>query len=156
MQIVLHDYSNSLLTQFYPEIGALQSTPIQELGSQAWVWVIIGIAFGIIMSLIGSFIGAALLHAWIYIFGGRENYSKTYQLAVYASTPSLAFGWIPVVGAFAWIYNIVLLIMGTQHIHHIPRKKAILMYVIPVVLLGLMWLALASIFAFVLFGALSA
>ena len=32
---------------------------------------------------------------------------------------------------FAWIYYVVLLIIGTQRVHGISQKKAILMYVIP-------------------------
>ena len=83
------------------------------------------------VSLLVSFLWAGLLHGWILIFGGKENYEKSYQLYIYAKTPQFILGWIPLFGLFAWIYYVVLLIIGTQRVHGISQKKAILMYVIP-------------------------
>jgi hypothetical protein len=92
---------------------------------------------GYCMSLVFSFVAAGVLHVWILIFGGKGNYSKTYQLFVYSRTPGFIIGWIPFVGLIAWIYDLVLLIIGTQKVHSISKLKSILMYVIPAVLLGL-------------------
>ncbi|PIZ51232.1 hypothetical protein COY27_04380 [Candidatus Woesearchaeota archaeon CG_4_10_14_0_2_um_filter_33_13] len=85
-----------------------------------------------LLSLLLSFIWAGLLHAWILVFSGKENYEKTYQLYVYSKTPSFVFGWIPFFSLFAWVYSLILLVVGTEKIHSISRKKAILMYLIPV------------------------
>ena len=81
--------------------------------------------------LLGFFI-AGLLHAWILIFRGKAGYDKTYQLYVYSRTPQFLFGWIPVLGFIAYIYGLVILIMGTMKMHKISKTKSILMYVIPI------------------------
>ncbi len=97
--------------------------------------------------LLLSFVFAGLLHGWILLFGGKEKYAKTYQLYIYSSTPGYVFGWIPFIGYFALIYDLILLIIGTQKVHKISPMKSILMYVIPAVLLILF-------FAAILFGLL--
>ena len=90
-----------------------------------------------ILSLLSQFAFAGLLHVWILIFGGKEKYSKTYQLSIYSLTPSWLVGWIPFAGPLvATIYYLVLLIVGTQQVHKIRRTKAILMYVVPAILFG--------------------
>ncbi len=105
------------------------------------------LTFEAIASLVGglvlSFIIAGVLHGWIWLFGGRKDYSKSYQLLVYSSTPILLAGWIPLEAAmftgfiFVWvglagiIYSLILLIIGTQEIHKISGKKSVLMYVVP-------------------------
>ena len=90
--------------------------------------MILGYLFGVI----GSFVMAGVLHVWVMIFGGKEQYARTYQLYAYSKIPSLLLSWIPGIGLFAWIYTLALLIIGTQEIHKIPKRTAILMYLVPV------------------------
>ncbi|MBW3011315.1 YIP1 family protein [Candidatus Woesearchaeota archaeon] len=90
---------------------------------------------GIIAALVGSFVVAAILHVWILIFGGKNTYVETYKLYVYKSTPSLLLGWIPLLNMLTWIWGLVLLIIGTMKVHNISKKRAILMYVIPLIVL---------------------
>jgi hypothetical protein len=79
-----------------------------------------------------SFVAAGILHVWIIIFGGKSSYEKTYQLYVYQNVPSFLFGWLPYVGYGAYIYSLILLIIGTPQVHkQISLKKSILMYLIP-------------------------
>ena len=110
-------------------------------------WALIGYAIGLVM----SFVWAGLLHAWILIFGGKGNYTKTYQLSVYYRTPRFVFGWIPVVSSLVWIYNLILLIIGTEKVHDISRLRAILMYLIPVGVL-ILFVILILVFMVVVFA----
>ena len=133
---------------FQPLNYAIQSKiwgiPFQQPVIPIWmtlVFTVIGYGIG----LGASFVGAAILHVWILIFGGKEEYSKTYQLSVYASTPILVLGWIPFVSFFAWIYNIFLLILGTREIHKISDAKSIWMYLIPIILLLILVVAILLI-----------
>jgi len=102
--------------------------------------------FGYILGLGLSFLLAGILHVWVLIFGGKGDYTKTYQLFVYTRTPSLILGWIPFLGSFVWIYGLVLLIIGTQKVHSVSRLKAILMYLIPVLVIIILYI----VFFFVL------
>lgn len=81
--------------------------------------------------LLFSFIIAGLLHIWILIFGGKATYAKTYQLLVYSSTPNFLLGWIPYLGSLAQLYQIILLVIGTQKLHKVSLVRAILIYAIP-------------------------
>ncbi len=106
--------------------------------------------FGYGVGLISSFLMAGVLHVWILIFGGKENYSKAYQLYVYSKTPSFVAGWIPFFGYLVWLYDLVLLIIGTQKLYGIPKIRSILMYVIPILLIGLSFLGIILFLTYVL------
>ncbi len=84
-----------------------------------------------IAGLLMIFVAAGLLHVWIYIFGGRAVFEKTFQLLVYSSTPMYLLGWIPFLSFLAQIYSIVLLVIGTQKLHKLSLARSILIYVIP-------------------------
>lgn len=107
--------------------------------------------FAYVLLLGFSFLLAGLLHVWILLFGGKHSYVKTYELGVYAGTPAMLLGWIPLLGFVGQIWSLVLLIIGTQEVHGMARTKAILMYVIPVAVLFLLAL-LAMILLFLAFG----
>ncbi|MDP2750098.1 MAG: Yip1 family protein [Nanoarchaeota archaeon] len=97
---------------------------------QSLVVLIINYLFG----LVTIFVGTGLIYLWCLIFGGKANYVKTFQMCVYSKTPVFVFGWVPVIGLFAWFYELGLLIIGTREIHKISKSKSILMYAIPVAL----------------------
>lgn len=111
-------------------------------------WVVLNLLIGYLIGLLASFIIAGVLHAWLLIFGGKADYDKTYQLYVYSRTPTFVFGWIPVLGFFATIYGLVILIIGTMQMHKISKTRAILMYVIP---LGLFFLFIILFWALAIY-----
>ena len=84
-----------------------------------------------IAGLFMIFVVAGLLHVWIFIFGGRAVFEKTFQLLVYSSTPNYLLGWIPFLSFLVQIYSIVLLVIGTQKLHKLSLARSILIYVIP-------------------------
>jgi len=132
--LLFQNYSYDLLSKMF---GFAFPKP-QYTASMLVLFTFIGYGMG----LISSFIMAGILHVWILIFGGKENYSKTYQLYIYSRTPKFIIGWIPFVNYLTWIYDLVLLIIGTQKVHNISKVKSILMYVIPIVLIGLFYLGI--------------
>jgi len=83
-----------------------------------------------------SFVAAGLLHLWIKILGGKGDYTKTYQLYAYSRTPDRILGWIPFVGFLSWLYSLALIIIGTQKVHGVERKRAYLMYAIPIIVIA--------------------
>jgi hypothetical protein len=91
--------------------------------------------WGWVFTLIGGFISAGVLHVYLLIFGGKAKYEDTYRMYAYAKTPVFLLEWIPIVGSLAWFWEIFLLIIGTQKIHKMSRRRSILIYVIPVLLL---------------------
>ena len=126
ISLVMPAYSVGLLEKLF---GV--TIPEEALRSQTVLMTV----FYYVLSLGLAFVVAGLLHVWILIFGGKADYTKSYQLYVYAYTPTYVFGWIPFLGFFAGIYSLILLIIGTEKMHDISRKRAILMYVIPAVII---------------------
>ena len=100
----------------------------------------------IIAGLVFLFIGAAWLHLWVYLFGGRNGYRETLKALAFGGTPALLLGWIPLVGMLAVIWSLVLTFLGVRELQGISSARAlgavILAVVIPLILLVL----LAAIF----------
>lgn len=138
LMVLLEGKYYELLSRF---MGFTIPVPNYSLVSTVFLFL-----FGYIVSLGISFFWAAILHIWVLIFGGSGSFSKSYQLYVYSSTPNLLFSWIPGAGLITWIYCVFLVIIGTQKVHGISKKKAILMYVIPSILMVLLYIGLAILF----------
>jgi len=116
--------------------------------------------FFVISYLLGIgffFLGVGILHLWIKIWGGKGNYAKTFQISAYAETPTyliytlIFIGYLIgyLTGEFGLfyrylgytlmfigaVYSLILLMIGTAHMHKISRAKTILMYAIPFTLI---------------------
>src|SRR3989344_4900264 len=102
----------------------------------ALVFLVLG---GYVLSIPISFVYGALLHVWILIFGGKGRYAQSYQLYAYASIPSMIFGWIPYLLPFAIIYNVILMIVGTHHLHQLSKLRSALIFIIPLLLIGVIF-----------------
>jgi len=97
------------------------------------------------ISLVGSFVGAGFVHLFAKMFGGKGDYSATYKVSVYSSTPTLLFGWINYVNLFVSIYSFYLYLKGLSILHDVSMGRAVLIAIIPGIII------VAIIFAFVIF-----
>jgi hypothetical protein len=108
--------------------------------------IVLIVVMMIIAGLVFLFIGAAWLHLWVYLFGGRNGYRETLKTLAFGGTPGLLLGWIPFVGMLAVIWSLVLTFLGVRELQGISSARAlgavILAVVIPLILLVL----LAAIF----------
>jgi hypothetical protein len=130
----------------------LPASSVAAAASMGFGWAASMALIGYVFGLAFVFVIMAVLFVWIYIFGGRAGYEKTFQLGVYAYTPSFLLGWIPFVGFLGGIWSLILLIIGTQEVHDLSRVKSILMYVIPAVIIGFFMLASFVLLAVMLRG----
>tara|TARA_Y100000310_G_scaffold171085_1_gene171244 strand:- start:11358 stop:11969 length:612 start_codon:yes stop_codon:yes gene_type:complete len=128
--------------------------PIVE--SYGFLFEFLATIFGYGLGLGIVFLGAGILHIWTLLWGGSEPYGKSFQLYVYTSTPTLLFGWVPIVGGFAWFYDIYLRIVQTPIMYKdISKKKALWMWLIPVILLVLLYIFIGIVFFFIAANGLS-
>jgi hypothetical protein len=119
------------------------------LASYGFAFEFIATIFGYGLGLGLVFLGAGILHVWLMLWGGKAEYEKTFQLYIYSSTPSLLFGWIPILGALVWFYDLGLLIIGTPYTHKdISQHRAVWVYVIPMILLLLFYLLIIGLVFF--------
>ena len=135
--------SNMMLTMF--------GLPVSQ-SLDTWLMILF-FFIGYIFNLGLIFLWAGITHVWILIFGGKEKYTKTFNMYVYSSTPQYLFNWIPFVSFFAWIYSLILLIIGTSAIHKFSKLKSTLIFVVPLIVLGIIILIFIGMVAY--FGTLS-
>jgi len=97
--------------------------------------------------IIGAFIGGAILHIFVYIVGGRKGIERTIKAVMYASTPGLLLGWIPFIGFFAWIWSLIVEILGIRQLHELTTGRAVLAVLIPIII-GVVLIIIAVFAAF--------
>ncbi len=118
------------------------------IGTMSGSGIVIIAVLMIIVALVLLFIGAAWLHLWVYLFGGRKGYRETLKALAFGETPALLLGWIPLVGFLAGIWSLVLSILGVRELHGISTARA-LGAVILAVLIPLLILVLLALFLFI-------
>ena len=111
---------------------------------------------GYVLSLGWGFVMAGIVHVYLLIFSGKGSYEDTYKMLAYSGTPNFLLGWIPFIGYSAIIWSLILVIIGTHHVHKMSLKKSTLIYVIPLALLMLLMVTFIIFVLSVLFPALSA
>ena len=132
----------------FPSVGTVFVGIFQQLGFGTLT------AFGnvlfAVMMIIGSlvclFIGAAWVHLWVYLFGGRKGYRETLKALAFGDTPALLLGWIPLVGILAGIWSLVLSVLGVRELHGITTGRALGAVIIAVIIPLLLLVLLASFF----------
>ncbi len=87
-----------------------------------------------ILLIIGLFISAAIIHIFVYIFGGRKGYAQTVKAMGYGITPTLILGWIPIVGWFVGIWSLIVEILGIRELQEMSTGKAVLAVITVIVL----------------------
>ena len=108
---------------------------------------VIGIALMmIIMQFVLVFIGAAWLHVFVWLLGGRRGYLQTLKAIIFGSTPTMLFGWIPFIGFLAGLWSLVLGIFGLQELQNMTTLKAVLVIFFSVMIVILIAIAIASFF----------
>jgi hypothetical protein len=99
--------------------------------------------------LLGVFVEALIIHAFVLLMGGEKGFRQTIKTTMYSSTPFLLLGWIPIVSTIAYIWSIVLLVIGIKETHQMSLGNAVLAVLIPIVLvIILIGLGSAVILAF--------
>jgi len=95
----------------------------------------------IIGGTVGVLIAGIWIHIWAYAFGGRNGLAQTIKVLLYAATPLLVLGWIPVIGTgIGAIWSLLLLLTGLMHLQGMYSGRAILALVatllVPVIIIG--------------------
>jgi hypothetical protein len=99
--------------------------------------------------LLGIFVQGLILHVFVLLLGGTKGATQTIKTTMYASTPFLLLGWIPIVSSIAYIWSLVLLVIGIKENHQMSLGNAVLVVLIPIVLvIILIGLGSAVILAF--------
>jgi len=84
--------------------------------------------------LLGVFVSGLIIHAFVLLMGGTKGAKQTIKTTMYASTPFLLLGWIPIVSSIGYIWSLVLLVIGIKENQQMETGNAVLVVIIPIVL----------------------
>ncbi len=99
--------------------------------------------FTLVIIPLVNFLGAAVLHLFIKLYGGIGSYKETYKAIIYSSTPSILFGFIPIFKVIPAIWSFVLSIIGVSINHRISKLRSFLAIITPtIIVVGILFLLL--------------
>jgi hypothetical protein len=100
------------------------------------VGLVLTLALGPLLILIGLFLGAGVTHLCLMLLGGaKRGFEATLRVACFAQAPAL-FAIVPFCGGLVQlVYEIVLAIIGISEAHQISRLTAALAVLLPFVLI---------------------
>jgi hypothetical protein len=109
--------------------------------------LMVGSAIGLpILTVIGVFIGSAILHLCLMIVrGNRKGFEATFRVVAYAMSTQI-FGIIPILGSIiGWIWTLVVEILGIRESHRISTGRAAFAIFLPLLAILALLIVLAVI-----------
>jgi hypothetical protein len=97
--------------------------------------VLFALVLGPVFVLIGLFIGSAIVHLFLLLFGGTKESTAGFEGTVrslgYAGVANLAYV-VPFVGAaIAIVWGVVMQVIGLKRMHHTTTGKAVAAILVP-------------------------
>jgi hypothetical protein len=91
--------------------------------------------FSPVLMLIGTFIGAGILHLCLMITGGEKNgFEATFRIVAYSSGATALFQVVPFCGGIvAGIWALVAQIIGAREMHETTTGKAVVAVLLPII-----------------------
>jgi hypothetical protein len=129
----------SLLFQgLYQSIPGVSSSNnlFDFLGFGLWGFIIIYAVLMPFLLTIGLFIGGGILHLCLMLVGGaNRSFETTFRVACFTAGSANLFSMIPICGGIiAFVYHIVLQIIGVSRAHQTTTGKAALAVFLPLIL----------------------
>jgi hypothetical protein len=104
----------------------------KDAGILSLVWAVI---FTYVWGLFTLVIWAVVLQIGAKALGGRGDFSDAFKTAVYAQTPFLLIGWIPIVGwLVGQLWAVVLTVIGVRELYGVETGKAAAVAVVALIL----------------------
>jgi hypothetical protein len=116
--------------------------------TQSWGGFVAQVVFGGVMVAIGVFVASAIYHVMLLILGGaRRDFEATFRVVCFAEAPYVLMI-VPFCGNLvAWIWGMVLAIIGLSTAHEIGGGKAAAAVLLPLVLVCCCCGLLGALFA---------
>ncbi|WOF17143.1 hypothetical protein F1737_10865 [Methanoplanus sp. FWC-SCC4] len=114
------------------------------------LWMALPVTFTAILLVLisGLFLSGIFLHIFVIITGGKRGYVRTVKSIIFASTPALIFGWVPVAGIVAFIWSFILAIFSTRKLQEISTARAVLALIIPMTVLLIIIASLSGVYIY--------
>jgi hypothetical protein len=133
----------------YLIVGVIQAILLfaaPGLAVSAFIGTLIG-------GIIGSFIGVGIFYIVAMLLGGKGSFGDMYYLLSLFVGPIAILGLIPSVGFLASLYGLYLLTLAIMEVHGFDTLKAVLVWLIPAIVVGVLVAVVFAAFFATLFGA---
>jgi len=111
-----------------------------------WVYIVF------LIGLFSIFVQGFFMHLFVLMMGGEEGLGTTIKTLMFAATPAFILGWIPYVNIIGSIWTMVLVILGLRETQHLDTGRAVAVILIPIILMVIFSILLASLFVAFLGG----
>jgi hypothetical protein len=133
----------AVVFSLFAGILATFGVPVMPFGAAIGPIAAIGAFIGVLIGgIIGIFISGLWLHLWVYLVGGRKGIEQTLKALIYGETPGLLLGWIPIVNLIAWIWALIVGIIGVRELHELSTGQAVLAVIIAIAIPLLIYAAI--------------
>lgn len=100
-----------------------------------------------IAGVVGTLVGAAVIHLVVHLLGG-QGFDRTLSAVAYATVVQALLGWIPIVNVFAALYVLYVQIRGIEAFHGFSTGRAALaVLLLPLLIVIIAFLGMAASFA---------
>lgn len=120
---------------FISVIARLLSPSVNKWLALGTLIYIISFPLLILLRWLSIYIGAGILHLFTLIFQAKSSFTTTYNTYSYSLAPRL-LGFIPFIGFFLVIYQIILLVIGINKQHKLTIGKSIAVVLLPVLIIA--------------------
>lgn len=104
----------------------------------------------------GLYVSAGITHIMVRLFGGKEPFVETFKVNAYSIAP-MVFCFIPILNWAAYIYIIILQVLGIQKRQKLSLGKSVAVILIPIAVISLIVIIFYFMFVFsAIFGSLAA
>lgn len=112
-----------------------------------------------ILAFVGTYLMALIIDALAPSFGGRKDFASALKLVVYSSTAAWVAGIFSLIPALAilsilGLYSLYLLYLGIPVLMKSPAEKSLVYTIVAIVCAIVVWIAIATIPAFLFWWAL--
>ena len=125
-------YANQLGT--IPWIGGVLSVSLLQFSGFVFALSVFSVYLVFLILLFGVFLSGLILHVFVLLMGGEQGIVQTMKTVMYAATPVLLLGWIPVIAFIGFIWTLVLLILGIETNQKMRIGHAVAVILIPLIL----------------------
>lgn len=109
-------------------------------------FILVAVLFTI-LSFIGWFLYALIIHLLAFLFKRDIKFSRTFQIVAYGSASYFLFSLIPIFGLLSIFYTVYVVAIGIAKFHKLEMPKAVAVASIPLVI----WLVVVLLIIFSIF-----
>jgi len=122
-----------LMSEFSLSLFGIPLIPLGITGirSDSLTYIFIVISVSAVSIIVGIFVMGAIIHALVYLLGGKKGYIQTLKALMYGSTPALIFGWIPIINIIAIVVSLSNQVIGVCQLQGLTTLRAALAILVP-------------------------